>query len=70
MSVVRFIMELERKEQQMLVISFDTWEEFDNAIGDLASAFYKATLPEEEQECARCGEYVLPSTHPEIGCDI
>lgn len=54
----------------MLVISFDTWEDFDNAIGDLASAFYKATLPEEEAECARCGEWVKPSEHPEIGCDL
>ena len=52
----------------MLVISFDTWEEFDNAIGDIASAFYKATLPEEEQECARCGKWVLPSEHGSFGC--
>jgi hypothetical protein len=21
-------------------------------------------------ECSRCGEYVLPSEHPEIGCDL
>jgi hypothetical protein len=57
----------------MIVLSFDTWEEFDNAIGDIASAFYNASLPqeeEEEMECARCGEWVKPSKHPSIGCDV
>jgi hypothetical protein len=57
----------------MIVLSFDTWEEFDNAVGDIASAFYNASLPQEEEEemdCARCGEWVKPSEHPSIGCDI
>ena len=54
----------------MIVLSFDTWEQFDEAIGDIASAFYNATLPEQEQECARCGQDVLPSEHGTIGCDI
>ena len=54
----------------MIVLSFDTWEQFDNAIGDIASAFYNATLPEEEMDCARCGEWVKPSEHASIGCDV
>jgi hypothetical protein len=33
----------------MIVLSFETWEEFDNAIGDIASAFYNASLPQEEE---------------------
>jgi len=53
----------------MIVLSFETWEEFDDAIGNIATAFYKASN-EEEAECARCGEWVLPSLHPSIGCDV
>jgi hypothetical protein len=49
-----------------LLIKFDTWAEFDNAIAGIATAY----LPESEEECGRCGEYVLPSQHPEIGCDL
>ena len=52
----------------MIVLSFDTWEEFDEAIGSIASAFYNATLPEQEQECSRCGKEVLPSEHGSFGC--
>ena len=52
----------------MIVLNFETWEEFDEAIGDIASAFYNATLPEEEQECSRCGQWVLPSEHGSFGC--
>ena len=52
----------------MIVIKFDTWEEFDNAIAGISTAFYNATLPEEEQECSRCGKDVLPSEHGEFGC--
>ena len=51
-----------------ITIAFDTWEEFDDAIGSIASAFYNATLPEEEQECSRCGQWVLPSEHGSFGC--
>jgi len=47
-------------------LSFDTWEEWDNAIAGVASFFLPA---EEEQECGRCGEFVKPSEHPSIGCD-
>ena len=70
MSVVTHRLQLTEREIKMIVISFDTWEDFDNAIGDIASAFYNATLPEQEQECARCGQDVLPSQHPSIGCDV
>jgi len=49
-----------------VVLSFDTWEEWDNAIAGVAGFF----LPAEEEECGRCGEYVLPSQHPSIGCDV
>lgn len=52
----------------MIVINFDSWEEFDEKIGSLASALYKATLEEEEQECSRCGQWVLPSEHGSFGC--
>lgn len=54
----------------MIVLSFETWEEFDEAIGGIATAFYKASNEEEEMECARCGEWVKPSEHPSIGCDL
>lgn len=30
----------------------------------------EAEKAEEEMECARCGEWVKPSEHPSIGCDI
>lgn len=52
----------------MIVISFDSWEEFDESIGSLASAFYTASITEEEQECSRCGRLVLPSEHGSFGC--
>lgn len=54
----------------MIEIKFDSWEDFDNKLGSLAVALYKASKEEELLECARCGELVLPSEHPEIGCDI
>ena len=47
------------------ILTFETWEEFDNAIASIATAY----LPETDEECGRCGEYVLPSQHAEIGCD-
>jgi hypothetical protein len=50
----------------MLVISFNTWEDYDKAIASIASAY----LPESEYECVRCGEWVLPSEHGTIGCDV
>lgn len=50
----------------MLVITFDTWEAYDEAIASIASAY----LPEEEMDCARCGEWVKPSEHASIGCDV
>ena len=49
-----------------VVLSFDTWEEWDNAIAGVAGFFLPA---EEEEECGRCGEWVKPSEHPSIGCD-
>lgn len=52
-----------------ITLNFATWEEFDNAISGIATAYANSTLPEQEQECARCGLEVLPSEHPEIGCD-
>jgi ribosomal protein S27AE len=55
----------------MIVLKFETWEEFDNAIAGISTAFYNATLPEEqeeEQECSRCGQWVLPSEHGSFGC--
>lgn len=52
----------------MLVISFETWEEFDNAIGDIASAFASASVAENEVECVECGATVLlPYTNPVTG---
>ena len=52
----------------MIVLSFDTWEEYDEAIGSIASAFASASVAEEEQECGRCGKWVLPSEHGSFGC--
>ena len=75
MSVVHATMEVSKKGKLMskiemtngtVVLSFDTWEEWDNAIAGVAGFFLPA---EEEEECGRCGEYVLPSQHPSIGCD-
>jgi hypothetical protein len=55
----------------MIVLSFETWEDYDNAIAGIASAFASASVAEEEEmDCARCGEWVKPSEHPSIGCDI
>jgi hypothetical protein len=48
-----------------ITLTFNTWEEYDEAIASIATAY----LPETEEECGRCGEYVLPSQHPSIGCD-
>lgn len=50
-----------------ITLSFDTWEEFDNAIAGIAG-FYTASLAEEEEECSRCGKDVLPSEHGSFGC--
>jgi hypothetical protein len=50
----------------MVVLTFDTWEEYDNAIEGIT----KMVISQNELfECARCGQDVLPSEHPPIGCD-
>jgi hypothetical protein len=55
----------------MLVISFNTWEDYDKAIATIASAFASMEeVMEDEQECVRCGEWVFPSEHGTIGCDV
>lgn len=48
-----------------ITLTFNTWDEFDEAIAGIATAF----IAEQEQECSRCGEWVKPSEHPSIGCD-
>lgn len=65
MSVATDKLNLTKGKLMTIQIKFDTWEEFDNAIASIATAF----ISEQEQECARCGEWVKPSEHPKIGCD-
>jgi hypothetical protein len=50
----------------MIVMKFDTWEEWDNAIAGIASAF----IAEETDECAECGHDVVKSQQADHACSV